>query len=136
MCFTVDYNHPKAKIAENDIQCYKVLKTEIDRRGRQIFKAPYRSNFRYDIGYLYCQDKPLRVNRNSFSTKISQGLYSYSTFKKAKEDKDWRKVICRAIIPKGTRYYYNSLDKTYISEALLLVEIYQRKRNGRKTKVN
>jgi hypothetical protein len=115
MCFIIDDEHPKIKIAKKDIICYKRFNATDS--VKEIFISTYQ-NCRYYIGEI----KESEIIFSGFHI-IDIGLHSYSTLETAKEKK-WNKseFLAKCIIPKDSKYYYNSYDHEYVSNQLKVIE--------------
>ena len=115
MCFTIHTSYSEPLIAEQDIKCYKNLshypKGDIysPYRSEQYFSKKNKVSFTIkEVDYFY-------IDTSFILSYISEGLHSYSTSQRAKQDLDkWDKTHL-AIIPKGTKYYYNPEDNEYVS---------------------
>ena len=119
MCFLIHPKHQKVKIAEKDITCYKIL--------RKIESSPFDNNYLYISPcqhelYFKVDGKEVIKEVEEFGKpalfpEINEGLHSYSSKKKAKDDCNFNKdyKIFRSIIPKGTPYYYNPTEEEYVS---------------------
>ena len=113
MCF-VTTESVKAKIAKNDIKCWKVL---FPRLGGNKYESPVES-FHYHPGR-----KTKKVILNKVNSRIiNEGYHSYITKKDAENSSLMcgSKEIYKMIIPKGTRYFSNSTE--YVSETIILVQ--------------
>lgn len=53
---------------------------------------------------------------------IYDGLHSYSTYNQALACRYFNSKVYKAVIPKGTEYYYNPKTKEYVS---LKLEVYR-----------
>jgi hypothetical protein len=124
MCFTISdvIGFRKEKIAKKDIKCYKVLYYS---SCNSTAIAPFRETryFNNDIEKEVTKEALLDI----FNGHIYEGLHSYSNksaIKKAKLDKKRRGYYtCNAIIPKGTKYYYNPFKHQYVSEKLTVYNV-------------
>lgn len=110
MCFIIDAKHPNVKIARRDIPCYKRLYVTGNKTH-----SPYRDK-------LYHKNLSSGENAELFEKdfsiighEIHKGLHSYSNKKITSYDE-----LFIAYIPKGTKYYYNSIDKEYVSLRLVV----------------
>lgn len=115
MCFTVHPDYPNKLIVEEDILVYKGL----DKKDSGEFCSPWFGMIvvfytlltsvldspRYKIDIA---NKPhLIINRGLHSTKVKlQYMWSSHTFK--------------AIIPKGSEYYFNPSTGDYVSNQLIV----------------
>ncbi len=141
MCFTIDQNHPEAKIAEEDIVCYKLFnsagRTSFSENKNFLFSIC--KGFKYKKGARYddCKIDPIgRINGI-----IEEGIHSYckpatvceSPYKYLESIPTFNKWIdsvqVKCIIPKGTVYYLNEVwDSststanlaTYVSESIII----------------
>jgi hypothetical protein len=117
MCFHTHTKHQEVKIATEDIECYKILTTN------KYYVDLIISPFYYEIYFKNADTHPVikRVKEFGFNWShtddIEEGLHSYSTYNKAKLKSIADNIITihKAIIPKGTEYYYNSIEKEYVS---------------------
>ena len=114
MCFQIDYHHSTAKIAENDITCFKILMSGLD-----AVISPW-----YSLEYWKIEDCPEFVLMHSTidepdcNNDINRGLHSYATEAETQRH-DWTgDAYYKAIIPKGSKYYYNSFNHEYVSDTL------------------
>lgn len=127
MCwFEFAKNPPVALMADEDVECYKVVKKD--------FKSPI-------MDYQYVMDERLPViNLQVFGSKITldwggrlyiitMGYHSYASLSFAEEmtRKDYSGikgniVILRCVIPKGTGYFVNN-DGYVVSETVIPVSI-------------
>ena len=119
MCFYIDTCSPKYKnsiIADKDIVCYKLLDLE-----EEHYESPYQSEF-----YFIENTKKKSVTKSTeFSCgyildEINKGLHTYSNKKYAfsKLGNYSLPMVFKAIIPKGSEYYYNSERHEYVSTKL------------------
>lgn len=130
MIFFIHPKHTEAKIAQEDIICYKNLtlnyyKDLVSPLSENLYfkKNSMKSSVTKTTGKLYVDD--LYVENYYV---IRNGLYSYSTIEQAIEisklsrfthkipDQD----VFHAIIPKGTKYYYNPDENEYVSTKLIV----------------
>ena len=103
MCFHIEKGvNSKFKIAKKDITCYKMI---------FLNDRAYYQNFAYSPNTLYNF-----INIKKEFDIIEKGYHSYSTKYKAfcSGNKFYCKIV-KFIIPKGTKYYYNSFYKEYVS---------------------
>lgn len=126
MCFIIDKKHKKEKIASKNIICYKILEMK-NIKIKGIFSSPYQKfiyNFKEKTHYIANTNKLLKIDNQDYNNNIIiyNGLHSYSTIKNAELHKnnlsliyDDKVEIFECIIPKGTKYYYNSERKEYVS---------------------
>jgi hypothetical protein len=119
MCFKININYPEPLIADKDIECYKVLTPNSTGKTRSPFKNT--------IYHRNIYKKPnvkksiLFFIKNPIEHTINYGLHSCSTLERAEY---WRgyggNKIYLAIIPKGSRYYYNPEKHEYVSKKLIV----------------
>lgn len=111
MCFWIHNDHAEAKIAEEDIVCYKVI-TNFDRSLHYFYY--YKPNTTYE----YVELQKLISYWPDDMPSIEKGYHSYSTYKFALRGLvPWMKVV-KFIIPKGTEYYYNPDHNEYVSSVI------------------
>jgi len=113
MCFQTTVS-ARAKIAKTDIECWKILYTELN--GEK-YESPC-EYFHYLPGYA---TKRVIIKKDNQGTKINEGYHSFKTEYFAKID--WlfgfRKKIYKMKIPAGTRYFEN--DTEYVSETIIML---------------
>lgn len=114
MCFYIHRDHRKEKIAEQDIVCYKRLKPIFLFWG----VSPFRG-FSYRLRKTY---KSKIIRSRYSSDRIEEGLHSYSDFDQAYYRTHYDESIYKAIIPKGSTYYYNPEDHEYVSNRLKVIK--------------
>lgn len=119
MCFNkVNIGKYKdVQVAKHNIKCYKDL--EYNRNSQVV--SPYRI-----MVYFEKNSKEHKVIKEAtfyryheLSNELHEGLHTYSNRKFANYD-SFAGNIYDAIIPKGTRYYYNKYNHEYISEKLIV----------------
>lgn len=113
MCFFIHPKHQDLKIATKDIVCWKRLEVT----GKNI-ESPYQgTNYYIDS----TKASPIEV----FGNSIHVGLHSYSIREQARIKKRktgrYNERIFKAIIPKGSKYYYNPGRNEYVSNKLKIV---------------
>ena len=140
MCFNISENkrHINVKIARRNIPCYKLLEKD----GRH-YRSPHYEELYFDnYDPHYPKNKVVEVRKKvknfqicSWGTErsITQGLHSYSIPSAAQSDlllanrrdliyySNSRRLF-KAYIPKGTKYYYNPVEKEYVSLELVVVK--------------
>lgn len=121
MC--LDTHWQKAKVAEQDIICYKIVT-----RGRGMRRGTYKSywrEYRYSLGGYYHEprfmpDLETRQSRQLIDGKpvyfCDNGFHSYS--KAAGHLLGWNDVLIKCVIPKGVRYYESTAGTEYCAEEL------------------
>jgi len=127
MCFISE--DTTCYLATEDIVCYKVVR-------RTLFPFYYRSIWRKIPYYPGIRLPHVIINpiySSSESIRIEEGYHSYITEEEARNIKkvhdgwdgwpktwdSWPKTkILKFIIPKGTYYYIDPIDKEYVSEDL------------------
>ena len=146
MCFYIQDSRPNPLVAKKDIICYKYGTVGPDFKGEEVFYSRYQ-NYCYRFGEETKRVLVLRVKRDSVPY-ITVGYHSYSNKKTARhhvtscrrhitrvnqyrqerlgmgpsEDPLTIKVV-ECIIPKGTRYCYNSEYHEYVSEQIIIQSI-------------
>ena len=108
MCFYI--TNYKAKIAQENIVCYKTL---YKRKVPGGYKSAIQSYF-YKVG----KNNP-EVKFRMFGSTIEEGYHSFS--KKPKFNIGSKHIV-ECIIPKGATYYYNGIKKEYCSNRIRLVK--------------
>jgi hypothetical protein len=134
MCFNVRNNIESATlwVAKQDIVCYKRFKYEM--------YSPYR-DFKYKLDKLYKAKigKPTRtcsfieakstkdgiiLDNNIYVSdpifEINRGLHSYSSLYMASKKLRIYESLYKCIIPKGSEFYYDNVDKEYVSNQLIV----------------
>ena len=117
MCFEIHPDYPEALIAKRDILCYKVLNQNKlrDDISSPFQLDPYFSKSSQDITVTKTVKKIQR-----FDSAIYEGLHTFSNYLRTWEWSRDTFGVYFAIIPKGTKYYYNSNKKEYVSEKLIV----------------
>lgn len=116
MCFKISEKHPNLKIANKDIVCYKRFGTN------------YVSTVGYYKKYFIwwgSRNKSETIHKktklgipNAFND-IHEGFHSYSN-KKGLRRNNYNCYEC--LIPKGSEYYYNPKQMTYVSNELIVLK--------------
>jgi hypothetical protein len=110
MCFDTT-KHQKPKFATEDIECWKVIKSN---------GYAYHRKYKYVIGAV----QPRVIIRkcgvdSEDDAHIFEGYHSYTNIKKAGNHRPNRSyIVSRFIIPKGTRYFHNIGDNEYVAEVI------------------
>lgn len=121
MCFYIDPNNSSSKIAETDISCYKVLIKQ-SHRGAGRYGSPFQPAD-WTLGVVK-QDYLDQIPTGRYGGEINNGLHSFSSIKRAgvyTADKQlYNRKILKAVIPKGSEYYFNSDRKEYVSDRLII----------------
>ena len=115
MCFIIDDKHPNVKIAKRDIPCYKALSVF----DNGLTFSPHKFSL-YHANMVV--ETEVRKNIERFgieSNIIKEGLHSYSTKRMARRYTHPIYIFI-SYIPEGTQYYYNSVDKEYVSLSLVV----------------
>lgn len=140
MCFYIDKLHPEEQIATENITCYKILKpkqTKFDKfLHRKKIVAPLWDNYIYWVANKKTPAEILKKHIGelkidcTINQRIEEGLHSIATLDAAKSyrseflsyahhnPENWR--IYEAYIPKGSKYYYNSEEKEYVSNEIVV----------------
>ena len=119
MCFEIHSRYPKPRTAKKDIVCYKSVYATFDDDGEyREFYSVYQT-FLYRIGTEYSLGKELKV-RDGLS--IDEGFHSFSNKKKLKPWNTDEFAHLKCIIPAGSTYYYDPLDREYVSDRIRIVE--------------
>lgn len=131
------------RIADKDITVYKVLqKSKAKIPGEFLYRAPFRTEFRYVIGGKYSKAIKEKIIDNNLIT-IESGLHCFEQYayvicndyktiyvSMSFDDDRWSfeatksgytPVIVKCIIPKGTIYYKN-IHKEIVTEKLIIKE--------------
>lgn len=113
MCFTNTQNQETAKIAENDIECYKYLRSWAEGLQSPMF------------GEFYWKEKEINevdLGELDSSNEIDEGFHSCKTLKNCqtyrKYNDDYGLSIYLFIIPKGAKYFENGTQ--YVSDKIYL----------------
>ena len=124
MCFNISNKYPDVKIAKRDIPCYKVLSFVNIRIISPIKGHTYFTTYDPDGSVYDIEDKFSFDYNYSTAVSIESGIHSFSNYKKAKRYMHdcTCDVIYKAIIPKGTEYYYNPEDHEYVSLKLTVIK--------------
>ena len=108
MCFIIHPNHPDVKIATEDLICLK----QLEKRGHY-YTSPIQ-NMKYFTEY---RKTPKEISINKFSKRnveINEGLHSHNKYN------NYYALFFKAIIPKGTKFYYNPMTNEYVSLKLIV----------------
>ena len=120
MCFYIDPNNPEPLITEKEIKVYKMLNAVNKKNKILTGWSPFKE-------FEWYKD---RVCDAKFSYDgcdiIEKGFHAYYDFKKAKENviQNTQKhflpnfYICEFIIPKGVKYYIDSLFGEIVCERI------------------
>jgi hypothetical protein len=138
MCLNITYNENgeyPAKVAEQDIVCYKILK----KFNGEHYMAPYRGTD-YKLDELYKSDLDVDHDSRYRLADVGRGLHSCVTLDGAEElakqlilgngeyylrSMRLEFVICEAVIPAGSEYYVGDFENTcdsYASNALKVIK--------------
>ena len=127
MCLVIISNEkPKAKIAEKDIHCYKLI-TFSPYISRVILKTPFICDD-IELGVRNHESSPMRPSlapeksgkRGNWWEINGGGFYTYTNLEDAKNDAIYMQkyeaynqkqyIVLHAVIPKGTKYYEGTCD--------------------------
>lgn len=106
MCFYVRTNHEQEQTAKEDITVYKI-----------IFRGDNASIYRgfvYTPNTSYRLRKKLKIDCGIIDT-IDKGFHSYAI--KFPVSSSTRKLV-KFIIPRGAKYYYDPVNKEYVSSSI------------------
>jgi len=115
----------KAQKVAEDIVCYKVLAVF---NSGNVLVSPMREvdeSFRCSL-WIYNEVRTSKLSKPKDYTS-SKGLYSFGTIDNAIKYCKRLGSPCRvfkAIIPKGSEYYYSKKEDTYVSDKLKIIEHY------------
>lgn len=119
MCFYIQDNNDKPKVAENDIECFKLLR--VSPNGN--FMSSER-NFEYFIGKTYSLEfgliDKIRIGPLYNSVIVEEGFHSWFELD-AENTYDGRLIPCKFVIPKGSKYYVNMQIREYVSNKIRFV---------------
>lgn len=133
MCFYVKNNKKAVTrwVALKDITCYKVI---IKNNDPNMITSLHKK-FNYKLKHIY-KTKLKNINTKldpnqpeRYLTTIHRGFHSYSNKHKAILEYKWEKgwgwsiEIVKCTIPKGSEFYYNSHDKEYVSNQIIIKQI-------------
>jgi len=132
MCFYIRNNIESATlwVAKQDITCYKILDRELI-SPYQRFKYKYNKLYKVKIGRLVHMSSASNTKNgiilhpfygSSMSIfYINKGLHSYSSKDEAKSyESDF---VYKAIIPKGSEFYYDNVCREYVSNQLIIKKL-------------
>ena len=111
MCFVIDNDYRNPYIAIKDIKCYKTLLINENNCIISPFQqSPYILNRLYQSKFEY-----------KYTLFIEEGLHSYTSYKdnwiiRCSESLNYYK----AIIPSGSKFYYNPIDKEFVSNQIII----------------
>ena len=144
MCFLISEKHPNPQIAKKDIRCYKlVLASKYANKPwfvtqdsvKPAYYSQYRE-FRYVEGEEYVikdgLQKAIEVQRFSKIkfwrelNSIEEGFHSYENLSILRgpsrfDEHDNILSVVEFYIPEGATYYYNEIDKVYVSDRISCV---------------
>lgn len=120
MCFKIIKNDMVAKIADQDIPCYKVL--VLSTNGKTI-QSPYRTSTKWKLNNAK-ESKMIRLRKNSFGGNVHEGLHSKKTYLGARKMAGGMRKIYNAYIPAGTVYWENRTE--YCSEMLIVTDLHSK----------
>ena len=117
MCFTVHKDYPNQLIAETDIKCYKFLQPSRSNSYKIISPIQHAIYFKNILHRKITKKiSEFGIENNRYhGIEINEGLHSYSEPKIG---------YYKAIIPKGTPYYYDPRADEYVS---LVLKVYRKK---------
>ena len=138
--------YPKAKKAETDIVCYKMVKVAKGRQGEEIIASPFMDSktIAWNLGEVKKASRLIRPRpslsfQNVYSTVYSVGagyLHSYKDLETANSSLHTfvnnfarqYKIYNKAVIPEGTVYYEGDHGSVlqfegYASRKLKLIEV-------------
>ena len=124
MCLTVNKHYHKkgySLVAKEDILVYKLLE-----RRLYVYRTPFRRfliNFSNNGIFQYKKTKMGKVyilGAHLNSAEIEEGLHAYVFKSDARENKDdYANVLCRAVIPKGSRFFIG-IHRDIVSNQLIV----------------
>ena len=111
----------KKKIATKDIKCYKEFSSDSKNKRRII--GYYQENFlwwdiRRKSNIVY--KKTILDIPSMDSSVLYNGFHSYSNKKEIIITHNYKHIAYECIIPKGAEYYYDHINKEYISNELIV----------------
>jgi hypothetical protein len=120
MCF-ITTKSAKAKIAKEDIVCWKVLRNDLSPLFGSITKGGIHN---YTTMYLKGVVNPKVEIKKEYDWLgdhyINQGYHSYKNKPKLYSTGLYYDFpVCKFIIPKGTKYYSNYTE--YVSETIIML---------------
>jgi hypothetical protein len=118
MCLIILHNWSKPRKAKADIICYKTTGRWLYCNDTQFVSSLFR--FLYIANVVYKQVLSLGYSPDHRQT-VEAGFHSYSY----KPDRSYSdvSVIGEFIIPKGSMYYFNNLEKEYCSDQIIFRKI-------------
>jgi len=133
MCFYIRNNKKSATlyVAKEDIACYKILESNLISPYRaykykfnKLVKAKLKipKSLNKNGEYQFNLISYYRINERLLS--IEKGLHSYVNYSTALKNKNCRLFqdtkIYKCIIPKGSEFYYDPVQKEYVSNQLIV----------------
>lgn len=123
MCFDIHHSHSTAKKATENIICYKRLEVYLGAFHPEKITRGNVYKMRFITPYcrqrIHLDKKPLKKSRLDVGfNSIERGLHSYSESRKALSRCNSDEVVVKCFIPKGSIYYFNPVDKEYVSNQL------------------
>ena len=114
MCFNVDKKHPHARTAKRAIVCFKVVNRDL---------CSYYQGFGHEYGFL-AKSRLKKEKRGTNGTCIYMGFHSYTCFEAAMKEYrcklSYDPIVVRCLLPRGTRYYYDSCDHEFVSNRIVV----------------
>lgn len=131
MCFYIRNNKESATLweATEDIVCYKKLSWNL--------VSPY-ENYQYIFNKLnksYLRKiYDIKLNKSYYKNFILifiyKGFHTFSTLNSAKDYDIWcYSYIYKCIIPKGSLFYYDNVNKQYVSNRVIVIKQVKTKTN-------
>ena len=131
MCFYIDPKNKRKKTAKEDIVCYKNFKTNIRKNNIESIYFEYfweiEKQETTEIGNIVIEHNPIKEE-----AVIHKGFHSFSSkaFTEAHNklaglfytvtDNTSYVITYECVIPKGSKYYYNSRDEEYVSNCMII----------------
>lgn len=114
MCFYIHPICPEPLVATEDIHCFKAVNRNRI-KGHFKYRTPYQ-NYPLNSGDKLISQIETAPFRNE--GKIEEGIHSCITIENA--ERHYSDVVLKAIIPKGSVYYFNPRHGEYVSDKLVI----------------
>lgn len=123
MCFRIDKDFPKPKVAEEDIHVLKLYFKDSFDEIRSIVM-----NHQIEKGKLYTEERFPGVDPQPWddvpeNERVDYGFHSYNVDVKKDDIEFGYSVVMDCIIPKDTPYMYNKESHQYVSKQILILDV-------------
>lgn len=122
MCF--ETKGSELKRAEKDIICYKVMREVVKKPdGEVLFFLSYHRGFKYYPEIVYKGKSELNM-KFCYYTNIDISKGGYHSFIYKEDALSWLDdPVVECVIPKGSLYLENKIDRQYCSTAIQIINV-------------